>query len=113
MNAMIRIAVPVALGIVVLAAWQFAVRHFDVPVYVLPAPSDIARAFVAEFSAGSGSDSGIGWTITEAGNRLHIAKMFAAMGLLSAAGVAIFFLLSALEWLLLHRWHESALDPQA
>jgi NitT/TauT family transport system permease protein len=68
---------------------------------------------VAEFSAGSGNDPGIGWTITEAGNRLHIAKMFAAMGLLSFSGVAIFFFMSGLEWLFLRRWHESALKAQS
>ena len=64
---------------------------------------------VAEFAAGSGSDTGIGWTITEAGNRLHIATMFAALGLLSFVGISIFFALSGLEYALLRRWHESAL----
>ena len=33
---------PVAVGIVLLAAWQFACRHWAVPVYLFPAPSDIA-----------------------------------------------------------------------
>lgn len=64
---------------------------------------------VAEFAAGTGSDTGLGWTIIESGNRLHVETMFAALAILSALGVAIFFALSALEWLLLHRWHESAL----
>lgn len=67
---------------------------------------------VAEFAAGTGTDSGIGWTIIESGNRLHIATMFAALALLSLTGVAIFFALSALEWALLHRWHESAVKKQ-
>jgi len=35
--------------------------------------------------------------------------MFAALGLLAALGVAIFAGLSGLEYLLLRRWHESAL----
>ena len=64
---------------------------------------------VAKFAAGTGTDTGLGWTIIEAGNRLHIATMFAALAILSALGIAIFFALTALEWLLLHRWHESAL----
>jgi NitT/TauT family transport system permease protein len=34
--------------------------------------------------------------------------MFAALLLLSLAGVAIFFLLSAASHFLLRRWHESA-----
>lgn len=69
-------------------------------------------AVVAEFVAGSGTATGLAWRIVEAGNRLQIAKMFAALGLLSALGIAIFFALSALEWALLHRWHESALKKE-
>jgi NitT/TauT family transport system permease protein len=67
---------------------------------------------VAEFAAGTGNDTGIGWTLTEASRNLHIAMMFAALALLSLAGVAIFFALTALEWALLHRWHESAVKRQ-
>ena len=62
---------------------------------------------VAEFVAGSGSSTGLAWRILEAGNRLQIPKMFAALLLLSLLGVVIFFALSALEWLILRRWHES------
>jgi NitT/TauT family transport system permease protein len=54
----------------------------------------------------------LAWRIVEAGNRLQIAKMFAALGLLSVLGISIFFALSLLEWALLHRWHESALKKQ-
>jgi NitT/TauT family transport system permease protein len=67
---------------------------------------------VAEFAAGTGTATGLGWTITEAGNRLHIATMFAALAILAALGVSIFAVLSGLEWLLLHRWHESALKKE-
>jgi NitT/TauT family transport system permease protein len=66
-------------------------------------------AVVAEFVAGSGTATGLAWRIIEAGNRLEIATMFAALGLLAALGVAIFAALSGLEYLLLRRWHESAL----
>ena len=66
-------------------------------------------AVVAEFVAGSGTATGLAWRIVEAGNRLQIAKMFAALALLSALGIAIFFALSALEWVAVHKWHESAL----
>ncbi|HWU25541.1 MAG TPA: ABC transporter permease [Rhizomicrobium sp.] len=260
MNAMARFATPIALGIAVLALWEFVVRHFDVPPFVLPAPSAIAAAFadnfsslmaslwttlrvtlegmaaafvggvllailfsqsrtlenalypyavvlqvtpvvaiapliliwvgferinlalviiafivaffpvlsnttlgmrsvdrnlvdlfrlygasrwqilwrlqlpsalpyllgamkisgglaligavVAEFVAGSGTATGLAWRIVEAGNRLEIAKMFAALALLAALGIAIFSLLTLLEWALLQRWHESALKEQ-
>jgi NitT/TauT family transport system permease protein len=70
-------------------------------------------AVVAEFVAGSGTSTGLAWRIVEAGNRLQIAKMFAALALLSLVGIAIFFTLTLLEWALLHRWHESALKKQA
>ena len=69
-------------------------------------------AVVAEFVAGSGTATGLAWRIVEAGNRLQIAKMFAALALLSALGITIFFALSLLEWVLLHHWHESALKKQ-
>lgn len=66
-------------------------------------------AVVAEFVAGSGTATGLAWRIIEASNRLEIAKMFAALALLSAVGIANFYALAGLEYLLLHRWHESAL----
>ncbi|MDE2267149.1 MAG: ABC transporter permease [Alphaproteobacteria bacterium] len=69
-------------------------------------------AVVAEFVAGSGTATGLAWRIIEAGNRLEIAKMFACLALLAALGIAIFAALSALEYALLHKWHESALKKQ-
>jgi NitT/TauT family transport system permease protein len=70
-------------------------------------------AVVAEFVAGSGTATGLAWRIIEAGNRLEIATMFAALGLLALLGVAIFAILSVLEHWLLRRWHESALRRQS
>ncbi len=64
-------------------------------------------AVVAEFVAGSGTATGLAWRIVEAGNRLDIPKMFAALLLLSLLGITIFLLLSALEYVLLRKWHES------
>jgi NitT/TauT family transport system permease protein len=63
---------------------------------------------VAEFAAGSGTSTGLAWRIIEAGNRLQVAKVFAALVILSAIGIAIFALLSLLERRLLRHWHESA-----
>jgi len=51
MNRLVQYATPVALGIVVLMIWEFVVRHFDVPPYVLPAPSAIGAAFADNFSS--------------------------------------------------------------
>ena len=51
MNAALKYAAPAALGIAVLALWEFLVRHFDVPVFVLPAPSAIWSALVENFGA--------------------------------------------------------------
>ena len=45
----------------------------------------------------------------EAGYRLNIPRMFAALLLLSLAGIVIFFALSLISHLLLRRWHESAI----
>lgn len=70
-------------------------------------------AVVAEIAAGSaGAGSGLAYRIAESGYRLNISRMFAALLLLSLAGVAIFFVLSAASHLLLHRWHESAVKQE-
>jgi NitT/TauT family transport system permease protein len=67
-------------------------------------------AVVAEIAAGSaGAGSGLAYRIAESGYRLNIPRMFAALILLSLAGVAIFYALSAMSYLVLHRWHESAI----
>jgi NitT/TauT family transport system permease protein len=70
-------------------------------------------AVVAEIAAGSaGAGSGLAYRIAESGYRLNIPRMFAALLLLSLAGVAIFFALSAISHLALRRWHESAIDRE-
>jgi NitT/TauT family transport system permease protein len=68
-------------------------------------------AVVAEFVAGTGgAETGLASRILEAGYRLEIARMFAALLLLSLAGIAIFAMFSFLSRLLLRHWHESALE---
>jgi NitT/TauT family transport system permease protein len=70
-------------------------------------------AVVAEIAAGSaGAGSGLAYRIAESGYRLNIPRMFAALLLLSLAGVAIFYALSALSYLALRRWHESAVKRE-
>jgi NitT/TauT family transport system permease protein len=71
-------------------------------------------AVVAEIAAGSaGAGSGLAYRIAESGYRLNIPRMFAALLLLSIAGVAIYFVLAAISHLLLRRWHESAIASEA
>ncbi|MBO0751253.1 MAG: ABC transporter permease [Bradyrhizobiaceae bacterium] len=70
----------------------------------------LVGAVVAEIAAGSaGAGSGLAYRIAESAYRLNIARMFAALILLSATGIAIFFALTLISHLLLRRWHESAL----
>jgi NitT/TauT family transport system permease protein len=67
-------------------------------------------AVVAEIAAGSaGAGSGLAYRIVESGYRLNIPRMFAALLLLSLAGIVIFFALALLSHLMLRRWHESAI----
>jgi NitT/TauT family transport system permease protein len=68
---------------------------------------------VAEFTAGSaGTESGLAFRILEAGRRLNVPRLFAALLLITATGVTIFFLTSFISHLLLRRWHESALTRE-
>jgi len=70
-------------------------------------------AIVAELAAGAaGKGAGLAFRIVEAGYRLNIPRMFAALTLISLTGIAIFAALSALSAYLLGRWHESALGPE-
>lgn len=69
----------------------------------------LIAAVVAEFAAGSaGANSGLAFRILESGYRLLIPRLFAALILLTFTGVAIFGVTSFISWLVLHRWHESA-----
>ena len=71
-------------------------------------------AVVAEIAAGSaGAGSGLAYRIAELGYRLNIPRMFAALLLLSLTGIAIFYLLSLINYLALRRWHESALAQES
>jgi len=71
-------------------------------------------AVVAEIAAGSaGAGSGLAYRIAESGYRLNIPRMFAALLLLSCAGIVIYALLALTSHLLLRRWHESALGKDS
>jgi NitT/TauT family transport system permease protein len=65
-------------------------------------------AVIAEFTAGTaGQESGLAWRILEASFRLNVARMFAALALVSLTGILIFAAFSLLSRWLLGRWHES------
>jgi NitT/TauT family transport system permease protein len=66
-------------------------------------------AVVAEFVAGTGgAETGLAFRILEAGYRLAIPRLFAALVLLSATGIVIYLILDAISRRLLKNWHESA-----
>jgi len=70
-------------------------------------------AVVAEFVAGAGgTGSGLAFRILEAGYQLKVPRMFAALALISASGIAIFAALGAVQHVLLRRWHESSLPAE-
>ncbi|MDG4895793.1 ABC transporter permease [Mesorhizobium sp. WSM4976] len=70
-------------------------------------------AVVAEFVAGAqGQSSGLASRIIEAGYRLNAPRLFAALILISLTGILIFLVLSLVSYLILRRWHESALKQE-
>ena len=69
----------------------------------------LVGAIVAEFAAGTGGhESGLAFRILEAGYRLDVPRMFAALALISMTGIAIYAALGALAHLALRNWHETA-----
>jgi NitT/TauT family transport system permease protein len=70
-------------------------------------------AVAAEIAAGAaGTGSGLAYRISESSYRLNIPRMFAALLLLSVAGIVIYMLLALVSHGLLRRWHESALRKE-
>ena len=71
-------------------------------------------AVVAEFTMGSGGQAaGLAFRILESSYRLNVPRMFAALLLVIITGVVIYLVLSWVTWLLLHRWHESAVRQES
>lgn len=71
-------------------------------------------AVVAEYVAGTGGiGSGLAFRILEAGYRLNIPRMYAALLLIALMGVVIFMATALLNHLLLRKWHESALKRES
>jgi NitT/TauT family transport system permease protein len=67
-------------------------------------------AVVAEFVAGTGGTaSGLAYQILQAGLQLNIPRLFAALLLITLAGVVLFLVVSLLARMALRGWHESEL----
>jgi NitT/TauT family transport system permease protein len=65
-------------------------------------------AVVAEFVAGTGgAGAGLAYQILQAGYQLNIPRLFAALLMITATGVALFLLMVLLSKLALGGWHES------
>jgi NitT/TauT family transport system permease protein len=66
-------------------------------------------AVVAEFVAGTGgSNTGLAYEILQSGYQLDIPRMFAALFLITLAGIALFLVVVGLSKLALGSWHDSA-----
>jgi NitT/TauT family transport system permease protein len=71
-------------------------------------------AVVGEFVAGTGGrSSGLAYEILQSGFALDIPRMFAALFLITLAGVALFVFMVALSKLALGEWHESEVGADA
>jgi NitT/TauT family transport system permease protein len=51
MKRTLDIMMPLAVALLVLGGWEWAVTHWQVPSYVLPAPSAVARALLENFAS--------------------------------------------------------------
>jgi NitT/TauT family transport system permease protein len=70
----------------------------------------LIAAVVAEFAAGTaGGNAGLAFRLLESQFRLNIPRLFAALFLLSLTGVLIYGATSLISYLLLRKWHESAI----
>ena len=71
-------------------------------------------AVVAEFVAGTGGHgAGLAYQILQAGFQLNIPRLFAALFLITVAGVLLFLLMVWLTRLALGHWHESELAAES
>ncbi|HEX4410283.1 MAG TPA: ABC transporter permease [Xanthobacteraceae bacterium] len=67
-------------------------------------------AVVAEFVAGTGgSNTGLAYEILQSGYQLDIPRMFAALFLITLAGITLFLAVVGLSKLALGSWHDSAI----
>ena len=73
----------------------------------------VIGAITGELFAGSNQVGvgGLGYSITYANSQMQTDYMFALSLMSSVLGFAFFFTVVFLEWVFLHHWHESAMQP--
>ncbi len=81
LSAWLQWLAPIAVGAVLLGAWEWLVRAYDIPKYMLPSPSDICEKFSAETHA-----LGQAWWVTMQTMLLALA----AAVVLGVAAAALF-----------------------
>lgn len=70
-------------------------------------------AVVAEFVAGTGGrNTGLAYQILQSGYQLDIPRMFAALFLITLAGIALFLVVVGLTKLALGSWHDSTIERE-
>jgi NitT/TauT family transport system permease protein len=70
-------------------------------------------AVVAEFVAGTGGrNTGLAYEILQAGFQLEIPRMFAALLLITLAGITLFMIMVGLSRLALGSWHDSVVEQE-
>ena len=90
-----QIAVPVAMLVLLVVAWQIYVTVAQVPHYILPSPVRIGQAFVTD------------WPILGKALIITLQTTFLALGIALVSGVALAILMAQ------SRWIELALFPYA
>jgi NitT/TauT family transport system permease protein len=71
-------------------------------------------AVVAEFVAGTGGrNAGLAYEILQAGYQIEIPRMFAALFLITVAGICLFLVMVGLSNLALGSWHDSVVEQEA
>jgi len=90
-----RILAPLAIGVIVLGLWEFAVRWNEIPSYVLPGPILVGQTLIADWGTLSGSL----W--------ITLKITFMALAAAIVVGVTLAVLFSQSKWL------EMALLPYA
>ena len=79
MKRLQSILAPIVLGVVLLGLWEAACRAFDVPTFILPAPSGVARALADNFPL----------LLVSARNTLFVAILAWVIASLVSGGVAL------------------------
>ena len=91
----LRIAVPFAMLVLLIVAWQVYVTVYNVPHYILPSPLRVAQAMMTD------------WPILLAALWVTLKITFAALGIALVGGVALAIIMAQ------SRWFELALFPYA